>query len=289
MIGVNASQRRPAAYDIGHAEYGSRCQFVYPRRLDQQAITMSDVTTSARSTPRWAKSMLIVAVLSTALLAIGPLGYRFGLLPLGAGLLLPVGGLALAAMVVLIGLATLAFILKPGREAARVPVLMSMAIAALIVLVMGMQLAAARSAPPIHDISTDLADPPQFQRISELRAASDNSLEFDPAKLAEPTRTAYPRVQPINTPLAPDAAMARALQVAESLGWEIVASDPARGVIEATETTFWYGFKDDVVIRIRATGSGSRIDLRSASRVGLSDLGANARRIGQFIEAFESA
>ena len=68
------------------------------------------------------------------------------------------------------------------------------------------------------------------------------------------------------------------------MGWEIVASDPAQGRIEATATTFWFGFKDDIVVRLAAEGTGSRVDVRSLSRIGSSDVGANAQRIRAYLE-----
>jgi len=120
----------------------------------------------------------------------------------------------------------------------------------------------------------------------ELRGAEANPLDYDAKALAAPTREAYPFVQPIRTDLAPSEAFARTQQLAAEFGWEVVATDPNAGRIEATATTSLYGFKDDVVVRIRPDGAGSRIDLRSVSRVGQSDLGANAGRIGAFIEAF---
>ena len=84
--------------------------------------------------------------------------------------------------------------------------------------------------------------------------------------------------------MPPDAAFERALSAVHALGWELVADDTGAGRIEATDTTFWYGFKDDVVVRIRPDGGGSRIDVRSKSRVGRSDVGANAARIRAYAE-----
>ncbi len=95
-------------------------------------------------------------------------------------------------------------------------------------------------------------------------------------------------MQPIRTDMRPEAAFEHALETARAMGWEIVASDARAGRIEATATTFWYGFKDDVVIRVRPMATGSRVDLRSVSRVGQSDLGKNAARIRAFSERFTS-
>jgi uncharacterized protein (DUF1499 family) len=78
--------------------------------------------------------------------------------------------------------------------------------------------------------------------------------------------------------------MQKAIDAARALDWEIVASDAPAGRIEATATTMWFGFKDDIVVRVRPeAGGGSRVDVRSVSRVGQSDVGANAKRIREFI------
>jgi uncharacterized protein (DUF1499 family) len=84
-------------------------------------------------------------------------------------------------------------------------------------------------------------------------------------------------------PLRPAQAFEKALSAADKMCWKIVESNPAEGRIEATDTTFWFGFKDDIVVRITPTADGSRIDVRSVSRVGRSDVGTNARRIEKYI------
>jgi len=72
------------------------------------------------------------------------------------------------------------------------------------------------------------------------------------------------------------------------MGGELVASDPVAGRIEATDTTFWFGFKDDIVVRVAPAPGGSRVDVRSTSRVGLSDVGTNAARIRKYLRALQS-
>jgi hypothetical protein len=137
----------------------------------------------------------------------------------------------------------------------------------------------ARSLPPIHDISTDTADPPAFVAVLPLRADAPNSAEYEGEAIAKAQREGYPDLGPILVALPAGDAFARALDKARAMGWEIVDADPVSGRIEATDTTFWFGFKDDVVIRVRPDGTGSRVDVRSVSRVGGSDVGANAARI----------
>jgi uncharacterized protein (DUF1499 family) len=137
---------------------------------------------------------------------------------------------------------------------------------------------------PIHDVSTDPANPPQFVAVLPLRAAAKaaNSTDYD-AKTAQLQKETYPDIAPLHLDVPPAQAFDRAQAAAQGSGWEIVASDPAQGRIEATATTFWFGFKDDIVVRIAADGTGSRLDVRSLSRIGKSDVGANARRIRDYL------
>jgi len=95
---------------------------------------------------------------------------------------------------------------------------------------------------------------------------------------------AYPDIKPKVLPVPPPEAVQKAIDAARSLGWQIAGSDTAAGRIEATDTTGWFGFKDDIVIRVRPQAQGSRIDVRSASRVGRSDVGKNAERIRDFLD-----
>ncbi|MEO2054342.1 MAG: DUF1499 domain-containing protein [Nitrospira sp.] len=142
----------------------------------------------------------------------------------------------------------------------------------------------ARRVPPIHDISTDTENPPPFVAILPLRRDAPNSAEYGGPDVALQQHTAYPEVKTATLNLLPDQAFAQALTAARERGWDIVAADLEEGRIEATGTTLWFGFKDDVVIRITPSDNGSRIDVRSVSRVGLSDVGTNARRIQNFLE-----
>jgi uncharacterized protein (DUF1499 family) len=144
--------------------------------------------------------------------------------------------------------------------------------------------ARAESVPPIHDITTDLADPPAFEAILPLRRDAPNPSEYGGDSIATQQRAGYPDLGPLTLDAPPDAAFLRALEAARDMGWEIVESDPQRGRIEATATTLWFGFQDDVVVRVRPAPEGSRVDVRSVSRVGRSDVGTNASRIREYLE-----
>ncbi len=146
----------------------------------------------------------------------------------------------------------------------------------------------ARSLPPIHDITTDTGDPPEFVSILALRADAPNPAVYAGAAIAEQQQRAYPDLKPLKVGLSPADVLAHAVDVGQSMGWEIVAAVPLEGRLEATATTFWFGFKDDVVVRITPSDGGSRVDVRSVSRVGRSDVGANARRIRTFLKKLDA-
>lgn len=144
-------------------------------------------------------------------------------------------------------------------------------------------MAQAKRVPPIHDISTDTEDPPEFRAVAKLRKPGENTLEYGGPELAATQAKAYPDIQPVVSPLPPAEAHARCLAAVQRLGFEVVASDAEAGRIEAYETTLWFGFVDDVVIRVQPREGGSRVDVRSISRVGMSDVGANAARIRRIL------
>ena len=131
--------------------------------------------------------------------------------------------------------------------------------------------------------TTDTSHPPAFVSLLTARKAAPNGAEHGGPEVAAAQLAAYPNVRPLVLPMPPDQAFTRALDVARAMGWEIVASDARTGRIEATATTLWFGFKDDVVVRIMPQGNASRIDVRSASRLGTSDIGANARRVLEYL------
>jgi uncharacterized protein (DUF1499 family) len=145
------------------------------------------------------------------------------------------------------------------------------------------------SVPRIHDITTDTEKPPEFVTLRPVRELSPNGAAYGGPEVAAQQKQGYPDIVPVRLPLPPDRAFARAEAAARSLGWEIVAAVPAEGRLEATATTRWFGFKDDVVVRVTPAAEGSRMDIRSVSRIGRSDLGANAKRIRAFIGALKAS
>ena len=231
-------------------------------------------------------SLLLTAVSLLMLAAPGPL-YRLGYLGLAGafasmkwGLYVGVGALVLAALAVIVAASR-----GSGMAAALTAVV-------AILLVFAMPAVLARRAsrvPRIHDITTDTDHPPNFVAVIPMRASAPNPAVYGGAEIAAQQHHGYPDLTPLTLGVPPDQAFNRALAVARNMEWEIVASDPASGRIEATDTTFWFGFKDDVVVRIAAAPGGSRVDVRSVSRVGLSDVGTNAARIRKYLSELKAA
>ena len=143
-----------------------------------------------------------------------------------------------------------------------------------------------RSAP-IHNISTDTVNPPEFLVLDEHRSGARNPLEYGGPELAAAQATAYPDIGPLETSLPAEAAYQRALAVAQDMGWDVVAADAGNLRFEATARTSVFYFADDIVVVVTPEVDGSRIDMRSVSRVGRSDQGVNAARIRAFQQQFD--
>jgi uncharacterized protein (DUF1499 family) len=146
------------------------------------------------------------------------------------------------------------------------------------------------SVPPIHDITTDPDNPPAFAAVVAVRTADGgNPVTYEGVKIAEQQRLAYPDIAPLSLAVPPEAAFNRALDAAQRRGWTIVAADDGAGRIEASDRSRWFGFTDDIVVRITPAGSGSRVDVRSSSRLGRSDFGVNATRVRNYLGALRTA
>jgi len=229
----------------------------------------------------WLGLTLAVAAL-VGLGASGP-GHRLGLWKFKAGIDLVkyAAYLSLAAVVVCsLGVALCAAGIFAGGMT---PALIGILIGGFVAVWMLKWRQNLNRVPYIHDITTDTDNPPLFVAILPLRAGAPNPAEYGGPELARQQRVGYPDLRPGSLSISPEAAFPRALQAAKDMGWEIVASDPKALRIEATDTTLWFGFKDDVVVRLTPSPTGSRIDVRSVSRVGKSDVGTNARRINAYL------
>lgn len=140
--------------------------------------------------------------------------------------------------------------------------------------------------PGIHDYTTDMINPPQFITLTDDREGARNTLTYGGPEIAAQQREAFPDIKPIMSTLSPDEAYAKALAVGEAMGWEIIGADPAAHRFEGTARTPFFRFVDDTVVVVSATGTGSRIDVRSVSRIGRGDIGVNGLRVMEFITLF---
>jgi len=236
--------------------------------------------------PRTGRISRLAAVLGAAsllaLTATGPL-HRSGVVGLA-------GAFAVLKWAVYGALATFMLSLIGLIIAARNRARMSVPLAALIMSLVAIGSVGALAwkasrVPAIHDITTDTMQPPPFLAILPLRTGAMNPVEYGGAELAAKQKQAYPDIAPLLLAVPPGRAFDLALAAARTMGWEMVASDPPGGRIEATDTTFWFGFKDDIVVRVTPQPTGSRVDVRSLSRVGVGDIGANAARIRAYLAA----
>lgn len=193
------------------------------------------------------------------------------------------------AMMVLGGISLACYIFAWWKKRAdlRPAALLAFAIGAVPIVAVLLMVGQNLKVPAIHNITTDLQDPPVFVDSYALRTDKHNSLDVPSSDVREQQQAYYSELAPLVLDLPVDQVYARAIAQCEQFGWSVTAADAAQGRIEAVEQTLVFGFKDDVVIRITAQGQGSRVDMRSVSRIGRSDLGANAKRIKRFLTALK--
>ncbi len=284
--------------------------------------TAREVPATAGWRGKLAGFALALSIFSVAWFAIAAIGSKLGLwgwqfglgvmtIQWGPMLLLAAGVIALLALII-------SLIKAPRKKAA------ILAFAAVLIsgLALGRVAAfggTAERLPPLHDIQTDWANPiqPSDALVTEREATGalnpiedapvlpdavntrwpglggrlvsevQEEAEFDTATHKSPKETPYPMLAPLIAPGSVEDGYAAALAAVEGKGWSIVLADPEEGRIDATETSFWYGFKDDILIRVLPDEAGVRIDVRSVSRVGLSDLGVNAKRVRDLLDELE--
>lgn len=226
---------------------------------------------------------LKAAVLAGVFAALSVLGHRFAIIGFQPALLGIAGSILSGLVAIVLGaIGTLQAIKAKKSDIAG-----TMAGSTLgLIVIMPAILAAVSGAgaPLIHDISTNLDRPPEFVAIKALRTAAHNSLDrAEPSNLMVLQQQNYPDISPLllNRPF--DQVFEQAIALVNKRGWDVVSVSAANGRIEATDTTRMMGFKDDVVILIQKEGNLTRVDMRSASRIGKGDLGVNAARIRSFL------
>jgi len=231
---------------------------------------------------------LVAGIIAVLTMVSGPL-YRFGLIGLGAAFSGTFLGYWLGQLAALFGVVALLLALArtPRRHVGRALLAIVLGVVAFVPPMLFKHKAG--SVPAIHDITTDTTNPPAFQALLAARADAPNPAEYGGAEVAAKQHAAYPDIQPLQFDAPPAKVFPAALETARAMGWDIAAQVPDEGRIEATATTFWFGFKDDVVIRLQPAAGGTRVDVRSESRVGGSDVGANAARIRAYSRKLREA
>lgn len=242
---------------------------------------------------RWSGAAFYLAVAGVIGLALAGPGYRAGFMPLIAGLLCVAAALLVFVLAFVCGVIGLIWRRRRG-DPMRVRTIATVIVAGAVTVNAAVWLSRAFGTPPIHDISTDLEDPPQFHAVLALRRAAGAVNSPDYVRKAEtPTgvidvpeaqRRAYPDIVPLMVELPADKTFDLAERAAVAMPWTIDAMVPAAGRIEATATTTYFGFEDDVVIRVRPAGTASVVDVRSESRIGVGDVGTNAARVRNYLD-----
>jgi uncharacterized protein (DUF1499 family) len=233
---------------------------------------------------------LALTVAALAGLAMVPGGWRLGLWRYGVSLRIFEYSAYFATAGFMVSLAALAGWTRLSH-AQRAAATAGLLLAACLVYWPWHYTRLAAETPPIHDITTDTADPPDFWAVLSSRA-EENALpvEYGGLAVARLQSEYYPDIKPVMTDLPPRAAFALALSVAQSMtDWIDVIAEPSSRRIEASQQSFWMHFTDDVSIRVAPHGKGSRIDVRSLSRQGIGDFGVNAARVRSYIAALDAA
>lgn len=191
------------------------------------------------------------------------------------------------AVVAIIAALLLMVALVKQKKQWRAPAILAAVLGIVPVTLIVLSVGNGLSAPAIHDIATDWEQPPEYVAAVAVRSRSDNSLAVDGDVISLQQR-AYPDVKPLILAQNPQTVFELAMDLVRNRGWTVMRDDKANGYIEAFDESLLFGFKDDVIIRIQENAQGSRVDMRSASRVGLGDLGVNSRRIAEFLGDLES-
>ena len=246
---------------------------------------------------RWSGRLTVAAVIlcfgSVAMALIGAVGTGQGAWDFRLGFTLLQYAVYAGALGVAIAIVA-AFLARRARPKLVLFNLAAILVAGGFLAFVGNQIRIARSVPPIHDISTNLEEWPRFYRLT----VRDDNLESVPDMGRDDLRALPPRerwkaihresygdIATIRVPWSVEETVARARALAEERGWEIVTADPQRGIVEAVDTSLFFRFKDNIIVRARPVTDRNEtvVDMRSISRVGVSDIGVNARRVRDFL------
>jgi uncharacterized protein (DUF1499 family) len=236
-------------------------------------------------TSRLSQFAIAVAIVSAALFATMPVLAKLGALPGFLAFQAFLLGALLGLLALLLGLGALFTTRASKGRAGRGLAWGACALGVAVLVTVGTLAGRSGSVPPINDITTDPGDPPQFAALARDPANAGHNMDYPGEAFASQQRAGYPDLAPIELATSPGDTFDAAKQAIESFGWQIVAADPVGLTIEATDTSRIFRFVDDISVRVRPLQSGSRVDMRSRSRVGKGDVGANAARIRRLRDA----
>jgi hypothetical protein len=230
---------------------------------------------------------LVVALASAAAMVLSGIGYRLGLYHFRVGFTILGWAFWFALAGAILSVAGLA--VSGGRpRRALIAALAGTAVGVVAAYIPWSFKQTAGSLPYIHDISTDTVNPPEFVAAAKLRKPTDHPVTYDGKEVADLQQKAYPDVVSLTTKAPGEKVFEAAKAAIASMGMQVADADPAHGRIEANQTSLLYGFTDDMVVRIVTGTDGTKVDVRSKSRVGRSDLGQNAKRIRTFLQKLQA-
>jgi uncharacterized protein (DUF1499 family) len=238
----------------------------------------------------WARRMALFSLAATVLAIII---LRSGLLEIWPALTTFFGALALAVVALLLALAAFVVIWRKGFQGLGYA-LTAIAIGLALLAYPTYLVAKSYKLPRLYDITTDPLDPPRYEALARIRPRDANPILYAGLSAAELQRAAYPDIEPLEVDAGVQASYEAALAVVRKRRWNVVEARPPQpprreGRIEAVARTPIMGFRDDIVVRVRADGEGARVDVRSSSRYGSFDFGANAARVRSLVEDIDDA
>lgn len=248
-------------------------------------MTYSDPKSAKKS--KTATILLTLSLLAALFFVMSGYGYQWEIWSLGTAFTILTYSAYAAIGLVVINLVTLFFVrkhlMRKGIRQMLTAILLTLAVTGTAYYWQN----EAGKYPPIHDITTDIENPPQFDAIVSLRAEAPNPPEYAGEETAQTQREAYPDLETVTINQPAGEVFEVVVGLVEDRGWRLAQADRENGIVEATEKLAWFGFEDDVVIRIDETVNGTRVDMRSKSRIGRGDLGVNADRIDKFLNDVE--
>lgn len=233
------------------------------------------------------KTFFYLSLIATALFVLSGYGYQWGIWGMGTGFTI-LQYSAYAAIGLLVVQIIFFFFAKDSGISIKAMILTGFMLTLIVSATSVYWQYRAQNAPPIHDITTDLESPPEFVAMTRLRADAPNPPEYAGEETARTQQEAYPDIQPLIVSAPVQEVIDEIVGLIAEREWKMVSINRQEGRVEATEKLAWFGFKDDVVLRITETDTGTRVDMRSKSRIGRGDVGVNAARISSFLNDLEN-